>query len=124
MSEDDNNENEPDEEVEDMIDFLIESGALELTSIDKNGDPVYRITSICKELFPDLYYEHMKNADDTSFALWQKGLLEISFADDGTNYITMSAENYLKYLDIADQLSEDEESLMFVLINKNILDSQ
>jgi hypothetical protein len=124
MSEDDNNENEPDEEVEDIIDFLIETGALELTSIDKNGDPVYRITSICKELFPDLYYEHMKNADDTSFALWQKGLLEISFADDGTNYITMSAENYLKYLDIADQLSEDEESLMFVLINKNILDSQ
>ena len=124
MSEDGNNDNEPDEEVEDMIDFLIEAGALELTSIDKNGDPVYRITSICRDLFPDLYYEHMKNADDTAFALWQKGLLEISFADDGTNYITMSAENYLRYLDIADQLSEDEESLMFVLINKNILDSQ
>lgn len=124
MSEDDNNENEPDEEVENMIDFLIESGALELTSVDKNGDPVYRITSICKDLFPELYYEHMKNADDTSFELWQKGLLEIAFAEDGTNYVTMSAENYLKYLEIADQLSEDEESLMFVLINKNILDSQ
>lgn len=123
MSEDDNNERE-EEEVDGMIDFLIESGALELTSIDKNGDPVYRITSICRDLFPDLYYEHMKNADDTAFALWQKGLLEISFAEDGTNYITMSAENYLKYLDIADQLSEDEESLMFVLINKNILDAQ
>jgi hypothetical protein len=122
MSEEDNNE--PDEEVEDMIDFLIETGALELTSIDKNGDPVYRITSICKDLFPDLYYEHMKQADDTSFALWQKGLLEISFAEDGTNYVTMSAENYLRYLDTADQLSEEEESLMFVLINKNILDSQ
>lgn len=122
MSEEDNNE--PDEEVEDMIDFLIETGALELTSIDKNGDPVYRITSICKDLFPDLYYEHMKQADDTSFALWQKGLLEISFAEDGTNYVTMSAENYLRYLDIADELSEEEESLMFVLINKNILDSQ
>ena len=122
MSEDDNNESE--EEVDDMIDFLIASGALELTSIDKNGDPVYRITSICRDLFPDLYYEHMKNADDTAFALWQKGLLEISFAENGTNYITMSAENYLRYLDIADQLSEDEESLMFVLINKNILDAQ
>jgi hypothetical protein len=122
MSEDDTNE--PEEEVEDIIDFLIETGALELTSIDKNGDPVYRITSICKDLFPDLYYEHMKNADDTAFALWQKGLLEISFAEDNTNYITMSAENYLRYLDIADQLSEDEESLMFVLINKNILDAQ
>jgi hypothetical protein len=122
MSEDDTNE--PEEEVEDIIDFLLETGALELTSIDKNGDPVYRITSICKDLFPDLYYEHMKNADDTSFALWQKGLLEIAFADDGTNYITMTAENYLRYLDIADQLSEDEESLMFVLINKSILDSQ
>lgn len=122
MSEDDTNE--PEEEVEDIIDFLLETGALELTSIDKNGDPVYRITSICKDLFPDLYYEHMKNADDTSFALWQKGLLEIAFAEDGTNYITMTAENYLRYLDIADQLSEDEESLMFVLINKSILDSQ
>ena len=122
MSEDDTNE--PEEEVEDIIDFLLETGALELTSIDKNGDPVYRITSICRDLFPDLYYEHMKNADDTSFALWQKGLLEIAFADDGTNYITMTAENYLRYLDIADQLSEDEESLMFVLINKSILDSQ
>jgi hypothetical protein len=122
MSEDDNNE--PEEDVDDMIDFLIASGALELTSIDKNGDPVYRITSICRDLFPDLYYEHMKNADDTAFALWQKGLLEISFAENGTNYITMSAENYLRYLDIADQLSEDEESLMFVLINKNILDAQ
>jgi hypothetical protein len=124
MSKDDNNDSEPDEEVEDMIDFLIASGALELTSIDKNGDPVYRITSICKDLFPDLYYEHMKNADDTAFALWQKGLLEIAFAENGTNYITMTAENYLRYLDTADQLSEDEESLMFVLINKNILDAQ
>jgi hypothetical protein len=123
MSEDDNNERE-EEEVDGMIDFLIESGALELTSIDKNGDPVYRITSICKDLFPDLYYEHMKQADDTSFALWQKGLLEISFGENGTNYITMSAENYLRYLDIADELSEEEESLMFVLINKSILDSQ
>jgi hypothetical protein len=122
MSEDDNNE--PEEDVDGMIDFLIASGALELTSIDKNGDPVYRITSICKDLFPDLYYEHMKNADDTAFALWQKGLLEIAFAENGTNYITMTAENYLRYLDTADQLSEDEESLMFVLINKNILDAQ
>jgi hypothetical protein len=122
MSEDDNNERE--EEVDDMIDFLIESGALELTSVDKNGDPVYRITSICKDLFPDLYYEHMKQADDTSFALWQKGLLEIAFGENGTNYITMTAENYLRYLDTADQLSEEEESLMFVLINKSILDSQ
>jgi hypothetical protein len=66
----------------------------------------------------------MKQADDTSFALWQKGLLEIAFAENGTNYITMTAENYLRYLDTADQLSEDEESLMFVLINKNILDAQ
>jgi len=120
--EDDDNESEKD--VEDVIDFLVATGALELTSIDKNGDPVYRITSICKDLFPDLYYEHMRQADDTSFALWQKGLLEIAFGEDGTNYVTMTAENYLKYLDIADELSEEEESVMFVLINKNILDAQ
>lgn len=121
MSEENDNR---DEEVEDIIDFLIAQGALELTSIDKDGDPVYKVTSLMEILFPDFYYEHMRQADDITFVLWQKGLVEISFSEDGVNRISMSAENYLKYLDIADELSKEEESVMFVLINKNILDSE
>ena len=110
-------------EIDAIIDSLIEAGALELTSIDKDGDPVYRVTEICKDLFPDLYHEHMKNADDTSFALWQKGLLEISFTDE-TNHISMTQENYLNYMDIRDELTEEEKNLMFIFINKDSLDRE
>ena len=110
------------DETDFIIDALIEAGALELTGMDKDGDPVYRVTEKCKYLFPDLYYEHMKNTDDISFGLWQKGLLEIAFSDDST-HISLSPENYLRYTQMEDELSEEEKNLMFVLINRTTLDN-
>jgi hypothetical protein len=100
-----------DMEADELIDALIEAGALESTGIDKHGDIVYRITEKCKDLFPDLYYEHMKQTDDLSFSLWQKEVLEIKFSEDGTVYVSMTPENYLKYLEIEDDLSEEEQNL-------------
>lgn len=118
-----NEEESEDLETDEIINALIEAGALELTSVDRDGDPVYRITEKCKDLFPDLYYEHMKNTDDVSFALWQKGLLEINFTDEG-NQISMSPENYLEYVRVKDSLTEEEENLIFVFLNKRILDQE
>ena len=116
------NEENEDIEVDEIIYSLIQAGALELTSMDKDGDPIYRITEKCKDLFPDLYYEHMKETDDITFSLWQKNLVEINFSDD-TNYIRMTPENYLNYLNVKEELTEEEESVLFILINKNILDN-
>lgn len=110
------------DEAEHIIDSLIERGALEMTGVDKDGDVIYRVTEKCKDLFPELYYEHMKQTDDIAFSLWQKDLVDIRFTDDG-HYISIAPNAAEKFVEHIENLTEDEKNVLYILANKTELDN-
>lgn len=115
MSEDD-----PYEERADIaIEMLLEQGALEVMSIDENGEPVYRITPKCREVFPEFYYAHIQEVNQISFDLWQLGVVTIVFSEDGER-ISFNKENYEKFLEIESTLTQEQKGIVNVLMDSNM----
>lgn len=106
---------------EELIQYLISIGALEYCFTDDDGSYIYRLTPEAKDLVPDLYDEHMKQFNTTVFSLWNKGLIDIVFDDDGEPLIGLNENSdnkeMIKKLDIteADILKE----IKFVWKQKN-----
>jgi hypothetical protein len=87
------------------IEYFLAIGALELSHINDEGEKVYHLTETAKEIAPQLYEKQMKGFNEILFSLWNKGVLDLSFDEDGEPLIS---------------LNEDTESLL----EKNILDEE
>ncbi|MFZ9242576.1 MAG: hypothetical protein ACO295_05130 [Sediminibacterium sp.] len=85
-----------------VINFLLEKGAIELVGVDKTGDFVYCLTPKCKEIFPELFEEHFSHVNEIAFQLWQKGLIEIRFEEEGPLVMLKNVEETKKILDTVD----------------------
>lgn len=105
-----------------VLQMLIEQGALEIISIDKNGDPIYRVTPKCKDIFPELFYGHIADVNNMAFDLWNMGIVEIQFFEDD-HRVSFKKENYIKYLELKDTLTEDQHNFINAIIDRNILNS-
>lgn len=105
-----------------VLQMLIEQGALEIISIDKNGDPVYRVTPKCREIFPELFYSHLSDVNNMAFDLWDLGVIEIEFGDD-SHKVSFRKENYERYLELKDTLTDDQHNFINAIIDRKILDS-
>ena len=105
------------EEANDFINFLIESGALEVHGIDpKTEDFTYMVTEKMKDLVPEFYEEHFKFINQVAFNLWQKGYVEIKFEENGPLIMLIKGLDYKK---IIDTLPEEERYLIENMINLN-----
>jgi hypothetical protein len=113
-------EHDPYEERADLaIEMLLEQGALEIMSIDENGEPIYRITAKCREVFPEFYYSHIQEVNQTSFDLWQLGVVTIIFSEEGER-ISYNKENYEKFLEIESTLTQEQKGIVNVLMDSNM----
>jgi hypothetical protein len=105
-----------------VIQMLVNQGALEIFSVDKNGEPVYRITPKCKEIFPELFYSHVSDVNNMAFDLWELGVVEIEFTEE--NYkVSFKPENYLKYREVKETLNEEQLSFLKIIVDINLLES-
>jgi hypothetical protein len=68
---------------EELIQYLLSIGALQFAFVDDHGEKVYRLTPEAKELVPTLYEEHIKDFNSTVFSLWNKGIIDIVFDENG-----------------------------------------
>ncbi len=76
-----------------FFDSLLLSGAIEVVAINPdNGEFMYNITSKMKDVFPELYNEHLNKIDADLKALWEKGFLEINiFEANPTVFLSTKA---------------------------------
>jgi hypothetical protein len=65
---------------DELIKNLILEGALEVAGVDsETGELLYGVTSIMKDIMPDLYEDHLKEVNKGLLNLWEKGYVNIDF---------------------------------------------
>lgn len=103
---------------DELIAFLLEVGAIELHGYDdKSNSFVYRVTPMLKQLFPDMFEEHMKIVNQLAFDLWNKGYIEMKFTSEGSPLIMLIPG--LDYESIMDKLDDSERNMI-----QNLLDAK
>lgn len=111
-----NNEEMNNQELSEMIEYLIEIGAMEIMGYDSISDQfTYKVTSKCKELYPELYYAHYEAIGEMAQQLWMKDVLDIVFTEGQT--IVAATPEQLKFIkENIDTFTEDEKFFLEVLL--------
>lgn len=105
------------EEVNSLIEFLIENGALEVLGFDKQSDSfTYKITDKCKELYPELYNAHFSHVGDLAMSLWQNDAIDIIFNDNGPT-VGMTVEQFEYAKNNLESFNDDERLFLDAIIS-------
>lgn len=70
------------DDKDDMLDYYIEIGAVEVAGISEDGEFIYAITPLAKELAPDLWQAHEKHVDQSLMSLYDMGLVSVSYDEN------------------------------------------
>lgn len=104
------------EERKALMDHLLEIGAIEITGYDSISDQfTYNITPACEYLVPDLWDEHFKTVNELAFSMWNKGLIEMNFDNDGVPMVMLKEET----VKIKDTLPDEERFFIENLLRKH-----
>lgn len=106
------------EEMQEVFEFLLSNGYIEVATIDQYGELVYKMTPRMIQDFPEIFEEHMEFTNNLVFSVWQKGLIEMSL-DEEKGWNIIPSEKTPNYEDYADDLT-DEEMLLMWEINQMI----
>jgi len=107
-----------DEDYPDIIQQLIEMGALEVVGYDAKSDQItYGLTPKCQELFPELFDEHFKMINEIAFKLWNQGIIEMQFDSDGVPMVMIKDLEYT--INIKDNLPDEDRFFLENLIQKH-----
>ena len=66
-----------------IFDRLVLAGAIEVIGVSPtNGEFLYNITPKMKDVFPEMYDEHLNKLDQDIKSLWEDGFLDINIFED------------------------------------------
>jgi hypothetical protein len=71
-----------DSEDGDMLDYYIQIGAIEVAGISEDGEFIFGITDIAKDVAPDLWEAHQNHVDESMLQLYDMGLINITYDED------------------------------------------
>jgi hypothetical protein len=113
-------EEEQERRLDEMFNYLVDEGALELMSIDPvSHEPLYRVTQKCKEILPEMYDNFREEMDNAIFDLWQREIIEFKFGEESDmDSVRMTGQGYLNYLSQADELSGEQRRFVTSLIDE------
>jgi DNA repair photolyase len=112
-----NDDNISNEELSQIIEDLIDIGAMEILGYDKPSDQfTYRITSKCKEVYPQLYYAHYQAVGEMAQELWMKDIVDIVFYE-GHTVVGVTPEQLEYIRKNIDSFTEDERFFLETLIS-------
>lgn len=82
-----------DEERDDMeMSYYLEIGAISLEGIDENGELIFAINDIAKEVAPELWEAHIKYVDESLVKLYEKGLMQVEYDENLEATLHLSPE--------------------------------
>ena len=83
-----------DEELTEIIEGLLEVGALEILGYDSISNAfTYKITDKCKEVYPELYYSHYEMVNEVAQNLWMRDIIDIIFTQ-GQTIVGLTPEQF------------------------------
>jgi predicted transcriptional regulator len=65
-----------------MLDYYIQIGAVEVAGISEDGEFIFGITELAKEVAPDLWEAHAEHIDQSMMQLYEMGLVNITYDED------------------------------------------
>jgi hypothetical protein len=77
---------------EDRMEYYLSIGAIELSGMDEDGEFIFNITDKAKILAPELWHAHAEHVNESLVALYNKGLINVTYNDDLEAIIEMSDE--------------------------------
>jgi len=79
------NDDISEQELSEVIEYLIELGAMEIMGYDSVSDQfTYKVTPKCKEIYPELYYAHYEAVGEIASSLWMQDVIDIVFTEGAT----------------------------------------
>lgn len=112
------NDDISEQELSEVIEYLIEVGAMEIMGYDSVSDQfTYRVTSKCKEIYPELYYAHYEAVGEMASQLWMKDIIDIVFTE-GTTVIGVTPEQVEYIKENILSFSDDERFFLDVLLER------
>jgi len=70
------------DDADDILNYYIEIGAVEVAGISEDGEFIYAITEAAKKLAPDLWEAHEKHVDESLMSLYDMGLVSVSYNEN------------------------------------------
>jgi len=89
-----------------LFSLLLESGAIQLVGMDESGEPTYRVTGKCEEIFPEFFDYHHQMMNQTANELWQMGVIEMQFTAKGES-VSFNSKNYERLREVIDTLTDE-----------------
>jgi hypothetical protein len=90
---------------------------MEIMGYDSISDNfTYRITSKCKEIYPELYYAHYEAVGELAQSLWMQDIIDIIFTEGQTIVgVTQEQVDFIK--ETIDTFTDDERFFLETIIN-------
>lgn len=80
-----------DDEIEEVIAFLEECGALVWVGMDQNGERLFQFNlDILKEELPEMYESIMEDLDAEMLHLFQAGLIEVEYDENLNSFFNIT----------------------------------
>jgi hypothetical protein len=111
------NDDISEQELSEVIEYLIELGAMEIMGYDSISDNfTYRITSKCKDIYPELYYSHYEAVGELAQSLWMQDIIDIVFTE-GQTIVAVTQEQVDFIKETINTFTEDERLFLETIIN-------
>jgi hypothetical protein len=99
----------------DFMEYLIKIGAVQHAFNDEtNKKQIYRFTKDAAKLIPEIYEQHMKDFNAMVFSLWNHGVIDITFSEEGDPMISLNENSY--DFEMIKKLSEEEAIALYELV--------
>jgi hypothetical protein len=85
------NENEYDDS-DSRLAYYIEIGAVSLEGMDENGEMIFSISEVAKEIAPELWQSHIEYVDKSLMELYEAGLVEVEYDENLEATLHLSPE--------------------------------
>ena len=81
-------------EEEDLFQYYLQIGAIELAAIDEKGELVFKVTEEAQELAPELWKAHKDYVDETLIDLFNNNLISVEYDENLQATISLTPEAY------------------------------
>lgn len=74
------------------LDYYIEIGAIEIAGIEEDGEFIFKVTPLAKEIAPELWEIHQEHIDGVLLDLFEKELLTVIYDEELNATIELTEE--------------------------------
>ena len=81
-----------------LFKHYVEIGAIDFVGVEKNGEAIYKVNEIAKDIAPELWQSHIEYVDKSLMELYEQGLVEVEYDEnlEATLHLTEEGKKIAK----------------------------